>query len=223
MRWMIGRDKRALVEEYEVILRQIRDVVSVRMVLDDTNSIQEIHVLTGRSRGPKQIVRDIESVLLAQFNTPIDHKKISVAQLDLGSGRAGKEAGEAKVTAVNLKTTGAQFYCSVILEVEGAQYVGEAQGPAASWNRLRLVAEATLRAVELYTQQEVTLALEDLRLFQLGESTVVVVAVTMVLPQAEETVAGAWFVRGEGGTDVAQAVLKAVGSHLPIVTAGGKP
>ena len=101
--------------------------------------------------------------------------------------------------------------------------MGEAQGPAASWNRLRLVAEATLRAVELYTQQEVTLALEDLRLFQLGESTVVVVAVTMVLPQAEETVAGAWFVRGEGGTDVAQAVLKAVGSNLPIVAAGGKP
>ncbi|MFY9188640.1 MAG: hypothetical protein WAO22_05195, partial [bacterium] len=81
MRWMIGRDKRALVEEYELILRQVRDVVSVRVVLDDTNSIQEIHVLTGRSRGPKQIVRDIESVLLAQFNTPIDHKKISVAQL----------------------------------------------------------------------------------------------------------------------------------------------
>src|SRR5213079_2381920 len=40
----------------------------------------EIHVLTTSDQQAKQVVRNIESALLAQLGLKIDHRKISIAQ-----------------------------------------------------------------------------------------------------------------------------------------------
>ena len=42
-------------------------------------AIREIHVVSSSQRPAKQIVRDIQSVLLARFNRSIDHRVVSVA------------------------------------------------------------------------------------------------------------------------------------------------
>src|SRR5881296_2922362 len=42
--------------------------------------ISEIHVLAQTDIPPKQVVRNIESALMAQLGVRIDHRKISVAQ-----------------------------------------------------------------------------------------------------------------------------------------------
>jgi len=200
--------------ELEGILRQIRDVISARVVLDETSAIQEIHVLAGAGRSPKQIVRDIESAFMAHFNLPIDHKKVSVAQLDWEAGLPGAAAW-VRVVDVNVKVSGARASCSVGLEIEGELFTGEAQGAAATQNRLRLVAVATLSAVEQYLKGEVALALEGLRLLDVGERPVAVVTVAAVTPAREESLAGASFIPGDMAMGVVQATLKAVEKCLP--------
>lgn len=200
--------------ELEGILRQIRDIISARVILDEAGAIQEIHVLAGAGRSPKQIVRDIESTCMAHFSLPIDHKKVSVAQLDWETGLPGV-ASWVRVVDVNVRVSGVRARCSVGLEIEGELFSGEAEGAAATQNRLRLVAMATLSAVEQYLKGEVALALEGLRLLDVGERLVAVVTAAAVTPAREESLAGASFIQGDMAMGVAQAALKAVEKCLP--------
>lgn len=205
----------SLAADYEGILRQVRDIISARVVADEDGTIQEVHVLAGSGRSPKQIVRDIESVFMAHFNFPIDHKKVSVAQLDWEVGLS-ETPRCVKIVGVNVKVSGVRARCSVGVEVEGELFTGEAEGAASAQNRLNLVAIATLNAVEQYLKGEVALALEGLRTVCLGERKVAVVTVGAVTPAREECLPGASFIVGDVALGVARATLKAVERCLPV-------
>ena len=72
--------------EFQNVISKIEGIKYVKLVFDD-KEIQEIHVISNAIRAPKQIVRDIESTLLAIFNYRIDRKIISIAQIDDGEKR----------------------------------------------------------------------------------------------------------------------------------------
>jgi len=54
-------------------------VISARIIAGDSGAIDQIHVLTTSELTPKQMVRNIESALIAHLAMRIDHRKISVA------------------------------------------------------------------------------------------------------------------------------------------------
>jgi hypothetical protein len=64
------------VKRAENLLTSLQGVLSARVVVSPT----EIHVLTQAGTAPKQVVRNVESALLAQLGVKVDHRKISVAQ-----------------------------------------------------------------------------------------------------------------------------------------------
>ena len=64
----------------EKLLAELEGVGSLKIVPDGHGGIDEVHVLSSSSLSPKQIVRNIESALLAEFGLQIDHRKISIAQ-----------------------------------------------------------------------------------------------------------------------------------------------
>jgi hypothetical protein len=77
----------------EAEIKTLRDVESAS-VQGDGDAIREIHVLTRSNRPPKQIVRDVQAVLLNRFNRSIDYRVVSVAYLSLGaSGDHGDSNG----------------------------------------------------------------------------------------------------------------------------------
>ena len=49
------------------------------MVTTPLGEVSEIHVLAQAGLSPKQVVRNVESALLAHLGVKIDHRKISVA------------------------------------------------------------------------------------------------------------------------------------------------
>jgi hypothetical protein len=55
-------------------------VLSARVVTTPLGEVSEVHVLAQAGLSPKQLVRNIESALLAQLGLKIDHRKISIAQ-----------------------------------------------------------------------------------------------------------------------------------------------
>ena len=55
-------------------------ILSARVVVTPQGEVTEVHVLTLSDVQPKQVVRNIESALMAQLGLKIDHRKISVAQ-----------------------------------------------------------------------------------------------------------------------------------------------
>lgn len=61
-------------------LEKIQGVTGVRIVGDEAPS--EIHIVATSERPPKQIVRDVQSLTTTELGEPIDHRIVSVVQLD---------------------------------------------------------------------------------------------------------------------------------------------
>src|ERR687887_152395 len=68
------------VKRAENLITSLTGVLSARVVVTPLGEVSEIHVLTTSEVQPKQVVRNIESALLAQLGMKLDHRKISVAQ-----------------------------------------------------------------------------------------------------------------------------------------------
>jgi hypothetical protein len=68
------------VKRAENLITSLTGVLSARLVVSPLGEVTEIHVLTQSDVQPKQVVRNIESALMAQLGLKIDHRRISVAQ-----------------------------------------------------------------------------------------------------------------------------------------------
>src|SRR2546425_11205966 len=68
------------VKRAENLIAGLTGVLSARVVVTPLGDVSEIHVLTLSDMQPKQVVRNVESALMAQLGMKIDHRKISVAQ-----------------------------------------------------------------------------------------------------------------------------------------------
>ena len=68
------------VKRAENLIGTLNGVLSASIVVTPQGEISEIHVLAQTEVPPKQIVRNIESALMAQLGVRVDHRKISVAQ-----------------------------------------------------------------------------------------------------------------------------------------------
>jgi len=68
------------VRRAENLLTTLEGVLSARVVTTPLGEVSEIHILAQAGLQPKQVVRNIESALLAHLGVKVDHRKISVAQ-----------------------------------------------------------------------------------------------------------------------------------------------
>src|SRR5512141_3200240 len=68
------------VRRAENLLTSLEGVLSARVVTTPLGEVSEVHVLAQSGLQPKQLVRNIESALLAQLGLKVDHRKISIAQ-----------------------------------------------------------------------------------------------------------------------------------------------
>ncbi len=68
------------VRRAENLLTSLEGVLSARVVTTPLGEVSEIHVLAQAGLAAKQLVRNIESALLAQLGLKVDHRKISIAQ-----------------------------------------------------------------------------------------------------------------------------------------------
>ena len=92
-------DRFSLPPEYratEDALRRLRGVSSAHIVLDVNNQIAEVHIIATGDRQPKQIVRDVETTVLATLHIKVDHRKISVAQIDAKDSIATEDPVETR-------------------------------------------------------------------------------------------------------------------------------
>src|SRR5687767_10042236 len=64
-------------------LSRIPAVSSARIVIQG-DEVHEVHIVCGTGRSPKLIGRDVQSLLAARWGVDIDHRKVSVVQLEDG-------------------------------------------------------------------------------------------------------------------------------------------
>jgi len=68
------------VRRAENLLTSLQGVLSARVEVSPMGEVTAVHILTHAGTSPKQMVRNVESALLAQLGLKVDHRKISVAQ-----------------------------------------------------------------------------------------------------------------------------------------------
>jgi len=257
------------IDEIESVIRQLRDVLSARVVADQRGAIQEIHVLISGSRNPKQTVRDIESAVMARLGVSVDHRKVSVAQISEerltdfpprdtpaliapeppspaapeppapvpsppaaasrqetpvldpplpaavpSNGQSGKQyvSGRLRVHDVAVAVNGAVARATVRL-TDGSEdiYIGTAEGPNTSHNQLRLVATATLAAVQQARGAWGTYVIEDVSAsVQMAGRRVVVALINVLTDRGEETFSGSAIVKQDLWKATVNASLDAI-------------
>jgi len=216
---------RVRVEDIEAALAQVGEIKAARVVADVDGTIQEVHVLALPTKQPKQLVRDIESTLMARFGVPIDHRKISIAQLGRDMVETTTEAPSERPTTVrprilgiNANVSGLKASASVTLEIAGSEYVGQTSGPASQTGRMRQVALAALDALGQYVSDATTFALEDVAIVQLGRERVAVACVSLVTQYGEQSFTGSALVRQNDSDSIVRATLDAINRRMGLLT-----
>jgi len=199
-----SRDGHTIAEAAESIVRRLRGVQSVRVETNDDGAVRFVHVLGGPERSPKVIAVDVVSALAAELGVELEPRQVRVAAQQRAE-RAAPDQLRLKFVGLSVAVLHATAEVKVHLEDQGLVYEGIASGPNARANRLDLVGEAALRAVEIFLRTEGMFLLEGVNVSSIGAHEAVV-AVISLPGREEETLVGSALVRD----DVREAVIRAV-------------
>lgn len=196
----------------EYNLKQLKSVDYCKILLDENDEIKEIHITSGSDRSPKQVSRDIQSVLISQFGLEVDYKKISVAQIR--SSTCDSKDIRLKVKSIEYSVDEMKVYIKVTLEKDDIIYYGQSQGPYTANNVLRLLAIATLRAVENCFDSGEMFVLEEITNISISGKNIIFAVVNALFGDKEQILCGSAFVQNDNKETAVKATLDAVNRVL---------
>jgi hypothetical protein len=201
--------------DYKLIednLKKINAVVSTKIVFNEDDVIDEVHIVSNGHRGPKQISRDIQSVLLATYDVDVDHKKISIAQIpdDLMEANGCRM----KLEGVLRETSGSTATVKVTFSNKGEAFSSTRTGINSTRNVDRMLVECTLEAASDACGICDVFLFDDIKQVSLSGSTVVLVVVTGVERDIEKKLSGSSIVNNDFYGAVVKATLDAVNRFI---------
>jgi hypothetical protein len=207
-------------------------------VLAEGEDIREIHILTSSARPPKNLVRDIQTVLRAGLGLDIDHRVVSIARAQPQGAaeraaapvRAGApEPGPApeapdeparderiRFESVNLFVSGPRTQAQVELRWRGLPRIGSASGWSTRDESHALVAQATAAAVQEFLADPVALRVAGVEFCTIGRNRLVVVSMALLASRQEKLLTGSCAIE----QDTPQAVVLATLTALNRVISG---
>ncbi len=195
---------------FQEMINKVNGVVSTKIIHDDKD-IQEMHILANTLRAPKQIVRDIESILLTTFDYRIDRKVISIAQIETEDIDPIKRI---KFGGIDLEVQANILECRVKLLYEEQEFFVTQVGIKTAANRKKIVAKATIDAVEKILGQTFIFDVQDIISTTNRDITFISVLVNMVIGEIEETMVGSAIVKNDINEAIAKATLAAINRRV---------
>ena len=196
------------IKRAEELILTLPGVISARIIAGDSGAIDQIPVLTTSELTPKQMVRNLESALIAHLAMRIDHRKISVAttsetkpkllepevkaapppvaqssegqQTPASAPRTGPFARRLYFEDVEVRGSRSKgLSCRVTLRKGNSSFIGEALGIEGDRSRVELAARATLLAIADADNREGQLGVQGVKVFDAFDRTFVFVAVSV--------------------------------------------
>lgn len=202
-------DVKTLQEHAEEIVRRLRGVVSVRVETEATGGLAVIHVLGEADRSPKLIAMDVASALAAELGVQVDPRQIRVAAMRSSEQQAAPPQSRLKYVGLTISSLRSTSEVRVHLDDRGLLYEGVASGAQVGRARLDLVADAALRAVEVFLRVSGLLILDGVGVAKVGDRDVAVVVITLAGREGD-VLSGSSVVREDPREAVVRAVLNAV-------------
>jgi hypothetical protein len=212
------------VRRAENLLTSLEGVLSARVVTTPLGEVSEVHVLATNAQTPKQVVRNVESALLAHLGLRIDHRKISVAHtaevqpikaLEETAVRARSNQRTLLFEDVTVASGSRQRWVTVTVSLSSDGEVEQAQedGPDTPRQRLETVARATVRLVQRHIERH-ALALEGVQTVEAFGRSWVLVAVQVAGGRQSAMLAGTAEIRESAEHATVFAVLDATNRWL---------
>ena len=208
----------ALMGEMQDAICSLKDVLYAQCVAGSDGSISEIHIVSGMTRGAKQIARDVESLLLARFSVRIDHKMISVAQIEQPQPAKEPVLKEFRLACegFSISVRNRKVQGTVLLSYRGKQYQGISTGALAPLARDRVLVEATLDAVHKYIGRDAVFVLTETKTVVIANMPVMLVSLNMTDPAQSDLLIGASLLRDDVQMSLVKATLCAVNRRLAL-------
>ena len=202
----------------EELIASLAGVLSARIVADRSGGIEEVHVLTTPEIQPKQMVRNVESALMAQLGLKVDHRKISVAQTAemkpiqvLEKEAVAEAASRRKLVFVDLVIESPRprrVTVRVLLKLDGEEMEGVEEGVDEARSRVQLAARAAVKAMER-DLEESGVVLEGVRVVDAFDRKIVLAAVQGVSGRNSQLLVGTCEVKESAEQAAVLAVLDA--------------
>ena len=174
--------------------------------------------MANSARSPKQVVRDIESAVLVQKGLQLDHKKISVAQLESGNPIPVENGIRFLFRSITLKSESGRAEVIITIDAGNESYTAGVSGPNTRQNRLRMVASATIEAVEKSLGVKHILSVGDAQKMHLCGQNAIAVGVCLRSESQEELLLGTAINKGDDLEATVRASLDAINRRMNVLT-----
>lgn len=141
---------------------------------------------------------------MVKLGRRVDHKKISIVEDTLTkaapvSASEGNESvnggSRMRISSVNLHAERLEAHAQVVLSFGTVEALGTAVGPSTRLNKYRLMAAATVNAVQHFVAENCSFNIGDVSLIRSGRDDVVLVTVDFLSASDERSVSGSCIAR----------------------------
>tara|TARA_B100000965_G_C19444320_1_gene692319 strand:- start:111 stop:755 length:645 start_codon:yes stop_codon:yes gene_type:complete len=209
---MENKDIAALSASMEEIVNSLPDIISSKVILDENETIIELHILSNNNRNPKQISRDVQSALAAKFGISVDHKKVSIAQVAFNESPIN--SFRLLIDSINYSTIGNIAEITVKLRKGDEVYEGIARGANSTMNTYRLIASATLDCIHKLLNVSNAFVVEDIERITLAKQDVMTIAISFITTYQEELLVGSAIIRKNEKESIVKATLDAINRRI---------
>ncbi|HET6362764.1 MAG TPA: hypothetical protein VFH11_12015 [Gemmatimonadota bacterium] len=221
--------------QIDTLLETLTGVVRARVRPDENGrQLREIHVLSDGALAPKQIVRNIETLLKTAFDLTIDHRIVSIAVLKQGAGveeQAVREAPEAqperrarkapagpasRVVFHKLQVVQDALKCTAHVELKLGDVIfeGTHRDTDTPEARVYAAARAVIEALEYLTEKQMAFYLAGLEQMRVYEDRLLVVLVEARRGRQRMRMVGTAAVKDDTHEAAVRAVLDAVNRFI---------
>jgi hypothetical protein len=201
-------------------------VLSARVVTTPLGEVSEIHILAANGQTPKQVVRNVESALLAHLGLRVDHRKISIAQTAEVRPLAALEASAVQAGAsqravlfddvvVSSGPKSRRMNVTVTLTCGGRMESVTEEGADTPRSRIETAARAAIGVLELLVEKH-ALSLEGSQQVDAFDKTWVMVGVQVMGGRESKLLVGSAEVRESAEHAAVYAVLDATNRWVAV-------
>ncbi|HET6639675.1 MAG TPA: hypothetical protein VFH82_12955 [Gemmatimonadota bacterium] len=223
--------------QIDTLLETLTGVVRARVRPDENGrQLREIHVLSDGALAPKQIVRNIETLLKTAFDLTIDHRIVSIAVLKQGAEREEQTAREApspepqperrmrkspaglasRVVFHKLQVVQDALKCTAHVELKLGDVIfeGTHRDTDTPEARVYAAARAVIEALEYLTEKQMAFYLAGLEQMRVYEDRLLVVLVEARRGRQRMRMVGTAAVKDDTHEAAVRAVLDAVNRFI---------
>jgi len=196
-------------KELEERIKELEGIISCKITGD--NDIDEIHIIASNNRDPKRIVRDIETMVLVNLDEEINHKKISIAQVN----QARKATDYNRIEIVSISNENNRPVCHFRLNIND-NMVDEKITGTIEKSLPMMVAEGMVEILGKYTSFKGKIRVENV--FTTGMNDEIVVVQLVVYEHnnflCQERLIGSVYINQNLPLATGKACLKALNRRL---------